>query len=129
MFGWDNQVEVVVRVYRSLPPQERSKAIVYAKNYGEAGAVNLFGRKYGLPPAVSGHFSYYYWGPGPADTEVVITLGQTSVEDLKKSFEDVTLAATITHPYAIFYENNIPVYVCRRPRAPIYQLWPGTRDF
>jgi 4-amino-4-deoxy-L-arabinose transferase-like glycosyltransferase len=129
MFGWDNQVEVVARVYQSLPPQERSKAIIYARNYGEAGAVNLFGRKYELPPAISGHFSYYYWGPGPADTEVVITLGRMSMEDLKKSFENVTLAATITHPYAIFYENDIPVYVCRRPRAPIYELWPGTRDF
>ena len=67
--------------------------------------------------------------PGPAGTEVVITLGRMSVEELKKSFEDVTLAAKITHPYAIFYENDLPVYVCRRPRAPIHQLWPGTRHF
>lgn len=129
MFGWDNQVEVVAGVYRNLPPEERSKTIIFARNYGEAGAVNLFGKKYGLPQAVSGHFSYYYWGPGPADTEVVITIGRMSMEDLKKSFGDVTLAATISHPYAIFYENNIPVYVCRRPRVPIYELWPGTRDF
>jgi len=129
MFGWDHQVEVVARVYQSLAPQERAKTIIYAGNFGEAGAVNLFGRKYGLPPAVSGHFSYYYWGPGPAGTEVVITLGRMSVEELKKSFEDVTLAAKITHPYAIFYENDLPVYVCRRPRAPIHQLWPGTRHF
>jgi hypothetical protein len=129
MFGWDNQVEVVARIYRSLPPQERSKTVIYARNYGEAGAVNLFGKRYGMPPAISGHFSYYYWGPGPADTEVVITLGRMSMDDLKRSFDDVRLAATITHPYAIFYENDIPVYVCRRPRAPICQLWPGTRDF
>ena len=129
MFGWDNQAEVVARVYQSLPPQERAKTVIYAENFGEAGAVNLLGRKYGLPPAVSGHFSYYYWGPGPADTEVVITLGRMRIEHLKKNFGDVNLAATITHPYAIFYENNLPVYVCRRPKAPIHQLWPGTRHF
>lgn len=58
----------------------------------------------------------------PPLLEVVITLGRMSMDDLKKSFEDVTLIATITHPYAIFYENDIPVYVCRRPRVPIYQL-------
>jgi 4-amino-4-deoxy-L-arabinose transferase-like glycosyltransferase len=129
MFGWDNQVEVVASVFRSLPPQEQARAVIYASNFGEAGAVNILGRKYGLPPAVSGHFSYYYWGPGPADSEVVITLGRMREQDLRKNFECVTLAARITHPYAIFYENDLPVYVCRRPKRPIREIWPETRHF
>ncbi len=129
MFGWENQVETIARVYRDLPEVERQKTVIYAENYGEAGAVNLFGRKYGLPRAVSGHFNYYYWGPGPADTQVVITLGGTDKADLERCFGDVRQAATITHPYAIFYENAIPVFVCREPRRPLPELWPGTRSF
>ncbi len=129
MFGWENQVETVARVYRSLGAAERAKTVIYADNYGEAGAVNLFGRKYGLPRAVSGHFNYYYWGPGPDDTKVVITLGETDKSALVRGFGDVQQAALITHPYAIFYENMIPVFVCRNPRLPIQELWHRTKSF
>jgi hypothetical protein len=129
MFGWENQVDVVGRVYASLTGPEQEKTIIYADNYGEAGAVNLFGRKHGLPPAISDHFNYYYWGPGPEDTEVVIAFGNLEEEDLRKAFHDVKLAATITHPYAIFYENDIPVYVCRRLRAPMKKLWAEMNPF
>jgi hypothetical protein len=127
MFGWENQVEVVSRVYHSLPEHERAKTMIYGENYGEAGAVNLFGRTYGLPRAVSHHFNYFYWGPGSSDTQAVIAFGGVDLEDLEQSFGDVRRAATISHPYAIFYENNIPVFICRKPRRPIHELWNGTR--
>ncbi len=129
MFGWENQAEVVARVYQSLSEGERAKTMIYGENYGEAGAINLFGRRYGLPRAVSGHFNYYFWGPGPPGMEVVIAFGGIDRKDVEQDFGDITLAATITHPYAIFYENNIPVYICRKPRAPIEQLWRETRSF
>ena len=50
--------------YRSLPPEDRSRACVFGRNYGEAGAIDFFGARDGLPRAVSGHNSYYLWGPG-----------------------------------------------------------------
>jgi hypothetical protein len=127
MFGWESQVEVVSRVYHSLPEQERAKTIIYGDNYGEAGAINLFGRNYSLPRAVSHHFNYYYWGPGPTDTQVVIAFGGVDLEDLERDFADVSRAATISHPYAIFYENEIPVFVCRKPRLPVHELWNRER--
>ena len=129
MFGWEEQVAAVARVFHSLPAEDRAKATIYADNYGEAGAVNLFGRKYGLPRAVSGHFSYFYWGPGPGDPQVVITLGRVGEAGLRRDFGEVTRAAVVRHPHAIFYENDFPIYVCRKPRAPLRELWPGTRDF
>jgi 4-amino-4-deoxy-L-arabinose transferase-like glycosyltransferase len=129
MFGWEEQVAAVARVFHSLPPEDRAKATIYADNYGEAGAVNLFGRKYGLPKAISGHFNYFYWGPGPGDPEIVITLGRVGEAGLRRDFGDVTRAATVHHPHAIFYENDFPIYVCRKPRVPLRELWPGTRDF
>jgi hypothetical protein len=129
MFGWENQVEQVARVYSSLDESEKPKTAIFAGNYGEAGAINLFGRRYGLPRAISGHFSYYFWGPGPPGAEVVITVGVRKKADLERDFDDVQLKTTLSHPYAIFYENNIPVYVCRKPRMTLEQLWPGTKSF
>jgi hypothetical protein len=129
MFGWEHQVETLAGVYAGLDEVEKPKTVFFAENYGEAGAVNLFGRRYGLPRAISGHFSYYFWGPGPPGTQVVITVGGTKKADLDRCFEDVRLATRISHPFAIFYENNIPVYVCRRPRMTLEQLWPGTKSF
>jgi 4-amino-4-deoxy-L-arabinose transferase-like glycosyltransferase len=61
-FGWENQVAVVARVYHALPERDRTRAAILAGNYGEAGAIDFFGRAYGLPEAISGHHSYYMWG-------------------------------------------------------------------
>jgi hypothetical protein len=129
MFGWEEQAEAVSRVYNSLSVEERAKSVIFADNYGEAGAVNHFGPKYGLPGAISGHFSHFYWGPGPGDPEIVIAVGNIKEKDLRRDFAEVTRASEIRHPHAIFYENNIPIFVCRKPRLPIRELWPGTRDF
>jgi len=129
MFGWEEQVAAVARVFHSLPESEQSRTVIYARNYGEAGAVNLFGRNYDLPRAVSGHFNYFYWGPGPGEPETVITLGNVRESDLRRDFAEVVLASRIRNRHAIFYENDIPIFVCRKPRLRLRDLWPGTRDF
>jgi hypothetical protein len=51
----------VASVYNSLPPRKIRATAIFASNYGEAGAINLFGPAMGLPHAVSGHNSYYPW--------------------------------------------------------------------
>jgi hypothetical protein len=62
-FGWENQAAVVARVYNGLPEADRERATILAGNYGEAGAIDFFGPRYGLPKSISGHHSYYVWGP------------------------------------------------------------------
>ncbi len=63
MFGWREMAEKVAEVYRSLPPEDRARAVFFGNNYGEAAAIDVFGRRLGLPPAISGHNNYYLWGP------------------------------------------------------------------
>src|SRR5437879_5345683 len=48
-FGWPEMVEKVAKIYNSLPAEERAKTAIFANNYGEAGAIDFFGKKYGLP--------------------------------------------------------------------------------
>lgn len=127
-FGWPELVQKVAEIYASLSPEERTVASIFASNYGQAGAVDFFGRRYGLPRAVSGHQNYYLWGPRGATGEVVITIGE-SPEDVAKSFEDVVVAAQPYHPYAMPWENRNPICVARRPRSTMEEIWPRVKKY
>ena len=128
MMGWPQQVEVVAGVYRSLSTEEQSRAAILAKNYGQAGAIDYFGASWGLPHAISGHNSYYLWGPRQYTGEVAIAVGMP-IDDLKAIFGQVDLAATINNEYAIPEENNLPVYICRKPKMTLQQAWPGLKFY
>ena len=72
MHGWPELAETVARIYDALPPGQRAQAAVVASNYGEAAAIDFFGARYGLPPAISGHNNYWLWGPHGYSGNVVI---------------------------------------------------------
>jgi hypothetical protein len=88
----------------------------------------LLGAKYGLPRAISGHNNYYFWGMNGSNGEVVVLFGQLA-ETTKAKFGDVEQVATISSRFAVPAENHLPVYVCRRPKAPLPALWPSFRYF
>lgn len=123
MFGWEEQVALVDSVYQSLVNEYDPKDIViWAENYGEAGAVKILGDKYGLPDPVSRHGSFWLWGYGNKNAEVWISLGNEK-ESVEHVFEEVELVKIITHTYAIDEENGIPLYLCRKPKVDIEQWW------
>jgi hypothetical protein len=123
MFGWDTMAATVAQVYQSLPEAERADCGILGGNYGEAGAIDEYGPALGLPKALSGHNSYFYWGPRGYSGACMIIFGERSDEFIKL-FEDVHLAATATSPHAMPNEQSVPVYVCRKPIAPLSVLWP-----
>ena len=127
MFGWEEQVELVDSLYQSLSAEEQAKCVIWAENYGEAGAVKILGKKYGLPNPISRHGSFWLWGYGNKDAEVWISLGneKPSVEYV---FEEVKLIKIIRHRYAIGEENNIPLYLCRKPKVDIDKWWQDYKD-
>lgn len=128
MFGWENMARSVSKVYTSLPVDEQKRAIVFAINYGEAGAIDFFKNKYPLPNVICPHNNFWYWGYGDTTKDIVIAFG-TSREDFLKSFSSVTPAATIQSEYAIPYENNLPVFVCRGIRVDIKEVWSKIKFF
>ena len=73
-FGWEEMVASVAQVYHHLRPEDQKRAAIYCQNYGEAGAIDFFGPKYGLPPAISGHQNYFLWGPRDYTGDVVLVL-------------------------------------------------------
>ena len=128
MFGWEEMARGVVRVYRSLPPAERARCGVFAQNYGEAGALDFFGGPMGLPPALCGHNSYWWWGPGRADGSVMIILGGDSRE-IARLFEHVEQADLVTCRHCMPYERTLPIYLARGLKVPLAQLWPKVRFY
>ncbi len=127
-FGWRNMTATVARVYDSLPPGERAQACVFTANYGEASALNLLGAADHLPPAISGHNTYYLWGPGSCSGQVIITVGIPRA-DIAQSYADVTPAATITCANCVTEESDVPVYIARQPRGTLRDLWVRVKHY
>lgn len=126
--GWDTMAATVARVYHSLPREEQAQACILTVNYGEAGALDLYGPQYHLPQAISGHNTYYLWGPGSCTGKVMISIGY-SLTLLRSAFESVTQAATITCAYCMPEENNLPVYVCLHLKTSIQAFWPTVKHY
>ncbi len=87
-FGWEQIVGSVAHVYHHLQPEDEKRAAIFCQNYGEAGAIDFFGAKFGLPPAISGHQNYFLWGPRDWTSEVVLVL-DTNDEDEREQFASV----------------------------------------
>jgi 4-amino-4-deoxy-L-arabinose transferase-like glycosyltransferase len=122
MFGWQQQVEAISRAVHSLSPGEQSQIALFAYNYGEAGAIDYFGKHYGLPKAISGHNQYGAWGPRGATGEIVVAIGFPK-ERLDRAFAEVTAFETISPPYALPEESGLTIYLCRRPRQNLSTSW------
>jgi hypothetical protein len=121
-FGWRELTAAVASVVQGLPEDERRSVLIVTSNYGEAGAINYYGRQLGLPPAVSQHNSFYLWGPGRTEPRMFVMVG-SSAEDLQESFESVAPAARVVAPYAMPYETEDPIHVCRGLRIPLGEAW------
>lgn len=128
MFGWEELTELVARAYARLTPEERTRCRVFGQNYGEAGAIDVLGRKRGLPRALSGHNSYWMWGPGQFDGSVLIIIGGDR-EDNASFFEQIEIVGQTRSPYAMPYERGLDVSIGRRLRMPMAQAWPRLRHY
>lgn len=126
--GWRELARTVGEVAAALPPEDRAMACVFGQNYGEAGAIDFFREEFDLPPAISGHNSYWLWGPGACTGEVLIVIGGDR-EDLERDFASVVDAALHRAPLAMPYESELPIYVVRGLRAPLRDAWPTVKRY
>jgi hypothetical protein len=127
-FGWEELTAITAQAWYSLTPDEQGKAIIITSNYGEAGALRYYGRALGLPPATSQHNNFYLWGPGNPDATIVIAVG-ISAEELGQVFDDVRPASKLTDPFAMPYEREHAVMICRYPRIPLMEAWTRGKRF
>jgi 4-amino-4-deoxy-L-arabinose transferase-like glycosyltransferase len=134
--GWPQLAGTVRTVWSSLPASQRADAVIYASNYGEASALNVLGAGSGLPQAVSGHNTYWWWGPGNPRATTVVAVepgpadGGGDIAVLKRYFASVRAVATLSNPYGLHNQEwGGHVYLCTGPRHPWGQMWPRLRQY
>ncbi len=121
-FGWIEIVEKVDQAWQRIPAAERADCGILTQNYGEAGAIDFFGPRYGLPPALSGHQTYYLWGPRGYSGNCMIVV-DFSAEKLKALFDQVQYIGSSENPYAL--ETHVPVFICKGAKfGTLAALWP-----
>lgn len=126
-FGWQAMVAEIASIYNFLPANERHQTGIFCDNYGEAGAIDIFGPKYGLPPAISGHQNYFFWGPRGYTGAELILVG-TSKTDADGYCASVEQVGRFDDPLAMPFENG-PIYLCRGGKIPLQKHWPQTKNW
>ena len=129
--GWPELTETVAGIYHGLPVEERPRSAILAGNYGEAGAINLYGPAYGLPEAISARNSYWLRGYGDPSPETLIILGY-SREEAERYFTTCNLAGQVSNLYGVENEEtrfHPEIFVCRGPRQPWPALWESLQSF
>ncbi|MDQ6624783.1 MAG: glycosyltransferase family 39 protein, partial [Verrucomicrobiota bacterium] len=128
-FGWEEMVRSIARAYAKLSPEEQARVGIYCQNYGQAGAVDLFGARYGLPHAISGHQNYYLWGPRAYTGEVMLILDSTTGEESKQFTTVEDLGLVESSPWAMPWEQRQHIYLCRGLKVPLLELWPKLKEW
>jgi len=128
-FGWEEMVRSVAHVYHHLAPEDEKRAAIFCQNYGEAGAIDFFGSKLGLPPAISGHQNYFLWGPRDYTGDVVLVL-DTRADDERQQFAAVEdLGQVVSSPWAMPWEQRMHIYLCRNLKENLRDFWPKVKSW
>jgi hypothetical protein len=127
-FGWNEIVAGTAVAWNQLRPEERNDCGIFAQDYGQAGAIDFLGGRYGLPKSLSGHQTWWLWGPRGYSGNCLIVLDDTR-EKLEQLFGDVQYVGTSAdNPYAL--EKEIPVFICRRAKfGTMADLWPQLKKW
>ena len=128
MFGWREMARTVADAYQTLTTEEKAEVVIFGQNYGQAGAIDHFGRAMGLPGAISGHNNYWLWGPGDRSGQVAIIIGGAA-RDNAAVFDRCDIVAVHRHPYARSFETDLPISICRGLRTDLRTLWPRLRHY
>ena len=128
MFGWEERVRTVAAYYHSLSPEEQQVTAIGAPNYGEAGAVDLFGPKYGLPKSISGSNNYWIWGPRNYTGQSIILLDEDSPEKYLGHCQSLREIARHQDPYSR-PDEGFPNYHCRGLTPTLQVLWPTLKPW
>ncbi len=127
-FGWQEIVAETAVAWNRIPVEDQKDCGIFAQDYGQAGAVDFLGRRYGLPPALSGDRTYFLWGPHDYSGNCLIVLGDRR-ERLEELFDHVEYIGTSAdNPYAL--EDEIGVFICRGAKfGTLAELWPRLKHW
>jgi len=128
-FGWHEIVNEVVVAWNRIPANERPDCGIFAQDYGAAGAIDWYGPAFGLPASLSGHQTWFLWGPRGYSGNCLIVLDD-SRQRLESIYKDVEFVGnSADNPYAL--EKEIPVFICkgRKSETTLLEMWPRLKHW
>ena len=119
--GWEEMTRLASEAWQIIP--DKSRGMIYCENYGEAGAISIIGKKYGLPEAISFHESFRYWIPKKFDPDIeyLVYINWDMGDDVGESFRDIQIIGSVSDPHAREYGSTI--YLCSAPIRSFNGLW------
>jgi hypothetical protein len=121
MLGWEELTLIANKAYGMV--KDKKACFIYGENYGQAGAITVIGKKYGLPGAFSFNESFQYWNPERFDPDIksIVYINDEPGEDIKALFSKITLVGRISNPDA--REYGTAVYLCEEPTRSFNDVW------
>jgi hypothetical protein len=129
--GWEEKVKMVINAYNSLSKEDKKHVIIAGSNYGQAGAIELYGKDFNLPPVACGHNNYYLWSKDRVDGNILLQLEQEDeLTGLQRVFDKVEIyPAVFRHNFVSPHENNLVVFICRGPKIPPIKMLEGGKNY
>jgi hypothetical protein len=128
MFGWEQIAQSVASYYHTLSPEEQKNTAIFANNYGDGGAIDFFGPKYGLPKAIGNHQNYWIWGPRQYTGESLIVLGDGHESNMQTKCSSYSIVGHTDYPLSR-PDEWLPIYHCRGFKWNLQEIWPQTRHW
>ncbi len=128
--GWPMYVRQVAGIVNALPPGQRSRLVLLTGDYGAAGAIDLYGTRYHLPSAHSGHNTYWWWGPGGMTNDSATVAVNVPRSALLRVFHRVRLVGSVQTPNNVWTEERgDPIFLCTQQFASWSDVWPAFRHY
>lgn len=129
--GWPDLAQSVAKIYDSLPATERGRTGILAGNYGEAGALNLYGPALGLPHTMALTNSFWYRGYDPREPQTVIVVG-FDMDQANRVFNSCAVAGKGGNSFGVENEESAyhpDILLCRNLRESWPQYWARARRY
>jgi len=127
--GWPERVEAVAAAWMALPEADRTRGGIFTTNYGRAAAIELLGRRHGLPRPICGHNQYDLWSRPIAEREVLLAVGGLREDHLRTYAEVELVGRTPAVPHGMPYESSVPLWVLRRPTRPLAAAFEDAKHY
>jgi hypothetical protein len=128
--GWDRVVRQLAGVASTLPSSDRANVVVFTGDYGAAGAVDRYGQRYGLTHAISGHNTYWWWGPAAGADGAAVIAVNLDRSYLDTIFAQVLPAGTVDTGHGVWSEERgAPIWICRRQKVTWADAWPKAKHY
>lgn len=121
MTGWKELAGMVKRTYADLNENQKGKTIIYAENYGQAGAIHYYNKNSSLPEPVCFNGSFIFWAPDSLPDMKYLIYVNDDTSDIKKQFRNVIKTGQVDNPY--FREDHLPVWLCSDPYDRFYGFY------